>query len=997
MCLGNFTYGFDRLDMKHGANSEIDDDFDLKCSYSLTDDIEQTGNFSVLHLNVRSLSKNFDELLDLVSRLKVKSVDMDVIMLCETWLHDNNSMLIDIPGYKCFQQNRIQSRGGGLIIFIKDCLKVEDANELNAIQDGVFEAKFVWIKDVARELYVGELYRIPNSSPVEFNTFVKNLLSKVKGKQIIIGADQNMDLLKTANHKHTEEFLDTIVENGLIPSITLPTRVTHQSGTLIDNIYFSMELTKCFTSNVLLENISDHFPCLVQLETHYHSKRSASKVVFSRKLNDEKMFKLNNELLHINWLEKLDMGNSLEFVYRTFIENLSGALDRIAPLKKCVIRQENCLRQPWMTVALLKSTKKCKRLYSAGLKLGKDSTQWQRYVNYRSVLNRLKKYAKKEYISKEISSYQGNCKKIWNLLKTLLHKNNDKQNIISELIVNGKSVTDIKAICNSFNDHFSTVGKRVTNNLPHNLEAHKKYMRKFNTESLLLSPVSEREVEKLIHSLPNKTSMGVDNLSNVLIKRIKYSIRLPVMMLINKSLLEGKFPNAMKIAKVFALHKGGSKFDLDNYRPISLLTVLSKLLEKAMLSRLTNFFDQNGILYEKQYGFRKGHSTVNAVQQFVSDILCGFEKDFKCLALFLDLRKAFDVCHHGIILSKLNIYGVKDVALSWFSSYLSNRVQFVKIGNTVSDYAKLEMGIPQGSILGPILMSVMINDLRNCLKLSDCILFADDTTVYLFGKNVDFLYIKMQREIELLSSWFNDNLLVVNIKKTKMMLFSPRSQTVNENPMLTFNGNLIERVQSFKLLGIWIDQNLIWDTHVSSLLKTVVPFKYAMYKFKAYLPLYCLRTLYFGYIHSRLLYGISIWGPMLKKDMFEKLVKIQKCFIRIINDQNIMANSSPLFLRSKVLKLEDLLTLELLKIMYLYRCNKLPLALMKSFSERQHTYGTRNCNTPKVISHKSNIFNSSFLCKVITESEKYKHLFSDSLPSLKTFCTNFKYEKFRDY
>lgn len=995
MCLGNFEHGFDRLD-KNKLKGLPDDNFHFDCSYIMANNVERSGDFSVLHLNIRSLCKNFEELIELITQLHHASVEIDVILLCETWLHDDNSMLVKIPGYSLFNQNRT-TRGGGLAIYVRDSLVTEEVLDLSTIIDGVLEAKFVKISNFSKELFIGELYRVPNSKPTEFNTFVSNVLSKLKGKRVIMGADQNLDLLKSSEHRHTDDFVSIVLENGLIPCISLPTRVTHQSGTLIDNIYVSIELVQNIQSNVILEHISDHFPCLVQIENLYASDSRCKKIVYSRKMNDRKIASLNHVLLHSNWIERLDMNTSLNKMYTTFVGDLTKHLDTIAPLTKKVIKASNHLEQPWMTVALLKSSKKCKRLYSIGLKSGKDSQKWQHYIKYRTALNRLKRFSKREYLANEINSYQGNYKKLWSLLNSLLKRNNDKQSIIGELFANGKAITNTSEICDILNDHFSTVGQRVTKALPANLDAHKKYLLRANTNALLLSPVSEGEIDRLVSSLPVKTSKGVDNFSNILIRKIRYSIRLPLMILVNKSLLVGEFPDAMKIAKVFALHKGGVKSDLDNYRPISLLSVLSKILEKAMLARLVDFFDANNILYDKQFGFRKGHSTVNAVQQLVGDILSGFEKNFKCLALFLDLRKAFDVCHHGIMLSKLSHYGVRGTALSWFESYLSERKQFVEISGISSTMRPVKMGIPQGSILGPILMSVMINDIKNSLKLSDCILFADDTTIYLFGRNVKFLYTKMQREINLLSQWFQDNLLIVNVKKTKLMLFCPKSQNDIVNCTLQLNNEVIDRVSAFKFLGIWLDQNLIWDEHATFLLKKIVPFKFALYKLKPFLPAYCLRTIYYSFVHSRLIYGLSVWGPMLKRDTLDKLIKLQKSFIRIINNAALLANSSPLFLKSKILKLEDLISLELLKITYLYRVGKLPKSLMNLFPSHSHGYETRNYNVPKVLSHKSKVFNSSFLCKTVSVSRSYNHLFTESLPSLKTLCKNFKYEKFAMY
>lgn len=994
MCTGNHVVGNGKLDI---LNNEFDDDsnFDINCSYSYVNEIKSLNDFSVLHLNIRSLPKHMGELHELLDNLTCKSIAVDVILLCETWLNDNNSLLT-LPGYQLYYQNRLNAKGGGTALYIKDNIIVEELAEFSTIKEGCYESKFIKLKNIKRELYIGEIYRVPNSSSTEFNLFIRNILGKLSNKQIIIGADQNLDLLKHKNHKQTEEFLNLLMSRGLVPCITNPTRITHQSSTLIDNIYTNIDLAVDATSSVLIEHISDHFPCLVQFSKIKKAHESSVKTALTRKLNEVKVLALNHELLHKNWIEELDLSLSADNLYGKFVNILSGTLDKIAPLKKCKVKSINQLQTPWMTVSLLKCSKKLKRLYREGINAGKSSKQWLRFVSYRGALNRLKRIAKKDFFEKEIASYKGNCKKIWNLLNSMIKGHNDKTSIIAELIVDGKKLTDSSSICNSLNKHFSSIGKSVTRDIDANPNAHKQYLRKRNTRVLLLSPATELEIEKVIASLPLKNSRGLDNLSNILICKLKFSIRLPLMILVNKSFYDGVFPKLMKIAKVYALHKGGLKSHLDNYRPISLLSVLSKMLEKVVQKRITKFFDEGEVLYDKQFGFRKSHSTVNAVQQFIGEVVTGFDKNFKCLALFLDLRKAFDVCRHDIILSKLEHYGVRDVALSWFCSYLSDREQFVELNGLSSDRSKVDLGIPQGSILGPLLMSVMVNDIKNCLKLSDCLLFADDTTLYLFGQNSRFLHAKMQREVDFLSDWLHANFLVANLKKTKSMLICPKSQNGDDGLRLKFDGVTIERIDVFKFLGIWIDKNLTWDYHVSQLTKALVPFKYLLSKL-SFLPNHCLRNIYFEYIHSRLIYGLSVWGPMLKRETFLKLEKLQKSVVRIVNKADYLSESSPLFLHTKILKFSDVMSLELLKIMYLFRTKKLPNTIMSLFEERSHAYGTRNYNVPKVKAHKSTIFNSSFLCKSVSECNSYSHLFPESLPSLKTFCKNFKYERLVHY
>lgn len=610
-------------------------------------------------------------------------------------------------------------------------------------------------------------------------------------------------------------------------------------------------------------------------------------------------------------------------------------------------------------------------------------------------MNKLKALAKRDYTMEKLKSFQGNSKQIWGFINELIRGVHDKSSVISELKINGVRVTDHNDICNSFNDHFATVGVKVTSHIDLDSQAHKKYLKNRVTESLLLSPVTDMEIEKLIDRLPNKTSSGVDHVSNVLLKKLKACVRLPLMILVNQSLMLGEFPDKLKIARVMALHKNGAKDCLDNYRPISLLPVISKVLERAVNNRIVQFLKNNNVLCENQFGFREKHSTIHAVQTLVGEILTGFEKNFNCMTLFLDLRKCFDCCNHSIILSKLEHYGVRDTALNWFKSFLSKRQQFVTLNGFESTLRELTIGLPQGSVSSPLLMSIMNNDFKNCLKLSDCILFADDTTAFLFGRNIKFLYTKMQRELDLISDWMMANSLVINVKKTKLMIFSPKSIDVTHNGLVMMNNEIVEVVREFKFLGVWIDSHLEWCFHVNELLAKLNQLKFIFRKLSRDLPVHCLREMYFAFVHSRLSYGLVCWGSMLKKEYLDKLVKCQKSFIRIINKTRIHAESSPLFLRNKILKLTDMIDLEFLKTMLQYKNRTLPCKLHKLFLSKNHDKNTRNSETPNIIKHKSKIYNSSFLCKATLLWEKttgYR-----TLSTQQNLIKTFKYEKFVKY
>lgn len=492
MCLGKPANKVVPINDLNSTELQINE-ITSNCEYRIADDVSSSGNLSVLHLNIRSLNKNHGNLKELLSAMMKNNVDVDFILLCETWLNDDNMSLIDIEGYNCLSINRNMSSGGGIAIYIKKCYKPEIVQELSVIVSGQYESLFVEIPVGKRKLLLGEMYRIPNSNEKVFQDHLDKIMSACKGRSCLIGSDQNLDLLKHTNHKPTGKFLDTILENGLVPLIHKPTRVTHKSYTLIDNLYISVDLMPESSSTVLVEHFSDHFPCLGQL--HWPFKRSKEvKIVYTRKLNDKKIQTINNDLLFQNWLDMLDPDNDINDNYISMITTITDSVEKIAPLKRKVINSRNVLKLPWMNVSLLKCSKKCKHLYQKSLTKSKDSLEWARFVKYRNSLNRLKAIARKDYINKVIDSYKGDTKQIWHVINDLAGRNNDKTSIINELVVDGKKVTGDNAICEALNTHFSSAGKKTTANCSKEENLHKQYLRKRVSDCLLLSPCSDLEI-----------------------------------------------------------------------------------------------------------------------------------------------------------------------------------------------------------------------------------------------------------------------------------------------------------------------------------------------------------------------------------------------------------------------------------------------------------------------------------------------------------------------
>ena len=286
-------------------------------------------------------------------------------------------------------------------------------------------------------------------------------------------------------------------------------------------------------------------------------------------------------------------------------------------------------------------------------------------------------------------------------------------------------------------------------------------------------PTTPGDIIAIISSFKSKTSSGHDGVSSKLVKDLKYALSFPLSIIINNSLAMGLVPNMAKLAKIIPIYKAKDKKDISNYRPISLLPVVSKILKKVVHKNLYTFLEKNKVIYASQYGFRKNRSTVNAITELVCHITNAIENKQNTLSVFLDLSKAFDTIDHNILLHKLEFYGVRGLALNWFQSYLTDRKQYVLYNNVQSQTLDITCGVPQGSVLGPLLFLIYVNDIANCLTHSKLISFADDTTVFLSSKCINDLYKNMNSDLDDLTNWFKANRLALNVNKSNCMLFQP--------------------------------------------------------------------------------------------------------------------------------------------------------------------------------------------------------------------------------
>ena len=900
-----------------GFNDVLED----SCNYVDLSETElypvSPDSLNMIQLNARGVLGKQDQIKLLLKELR-KTCNLHAAFLVETWLTNKNTKRFKIPGYNFIGCHRKCKQGGGVGILLAQHLEYRERPDLK-LSAPDFETVVIELKTSGDSIMLCSMYRPPNSNVKEFVKNYQRFLGKFTPKQmqrLIIGLDHNLNLLKHDQHTATHDFIEVNLEKDLMPTTTKPTRITRSTATLIDNIIIGSTLQANYDSNIIISDLSDHFPCFLSIGNQNLFKKKP-KIITTRALNTKKLEEINTRITNIDWNIELDVPD-VNIQYNKFQNKILEILDDVSPYHTVRIPHNKILKDPWITNGLMKCLKKQKQLYRHTLKGSSTESDIIRYRTYRNKLKSIVRRNKEVYFKDKCSEYRKNTSRLWKMINKLLNKSNDKTNIIDYLKVDNQDYYEDKVIAEEFAKHFSSVGPKYANQIPTpNIDINQ-YLNQIkpNPQTMFTLPTTSIEIEKLISSLPNKRSSGQDNISNILLKQLKGSLKKPLEIIFNNSMKHGVFPHGMKHADVTPLYKAKEHYLVTNYRPISLLVTISKVLKKIIYSRTYKFLTSTEQLYSGQYGFRSGHSCQNAVTELIGNIQKNLEENKTSIGVFIDLSKAFDTLDHKLLLKKLEIYGIRGIALSWFQSYLENRTIRVKIQTEkgqykYSDQHTITYGTPQGSCLGPLLFLVFINDLPNNVNYGMSLLFADDTTLLHSHSNLRYLKWTLEDDLNRLMDWFKANKLTLNLDKTVCVMFS-KSQS--QKPIkLNIGDYEIMSTENVKLLGMWIDKDLNWNKQLSTLHIKLKQNTQLLRNSKKFMTKETLKILYYAHIYSHITYGLVLWGNMVSTVSLNSLQKIQNtCFSLITNLSPTLEN----YKQEKILKLQQLLTLENNKIGY---------------------------------------------------------------------------------
>lgn len=768
---------------------------------------------------------------------------------------------------------------GGACIFVRSNIIYK---ELPRIRDLTIPYVFELCGINLNGTYILCIYR---PKKVKNDNFIKNMenvlsiVQKHKEHKIIICGDFNVDILM--NSSETREFRCLAESYGLNININQPTRITSHSSTCLDNILSNVALGHAQVTEI---GLSDH--TLQYADLAIPVTKQVNFYTLIRDTKEENLLKLKNYLHSLAW-EDVYRSLDCDTAFNVFHDILINAFNAYCP--EIRVRTGNTRNdRGWITPGIKKSCDTKRKLFIE-LKTTKNSDLIKRYKLFCSILNRVISYSKRTFNENKIMKSDDKVKATWNLINQ--HVKGTKQIEVNSYIGltdgNKKLLSDTGAP-DLFNNFFNNnageakIGSGTDDSDQINRPTH-------SSNTMFSRPTTLEELHKTIHSLKNKKSCGYDNIPTSVIKFISEAIAGPLMFLINLSLSQGKFPARLKKAHIKPIHKKDDKLDVNNYRPISLLVTLSKIFEKIMISRLRSFLVSNSVLAREQFGFQKGVSTNDAIFDMADFVAEALDHRQIISTVLLDLSKAFDHVDHETLLDILDRYGIRGTVNDWFRSYLQDREQSVLLPvinqkhtmvNMESEVLVVRRGVPQGSILGPLLFLLYVNHLPNIIN-EKIIMFADDVSVFFkFDKDTVINRATVTSEsIQNIITWFKQLNLSTNVNKTKMLHFR-NYNTPKNDLVINYNDSIIESVPHAKFLGIYVDEYLNWKKHIEMLESRLSSFCYAL-RSLSYISTSkaCLES-YFAFFQSRILYGLAVWGGSVH---IGTIFLLQKRCIRILD------------------------------------------------------------------------------------------------------------------
>lgn len=916
-------------------------------------------------MNVQSIKNKFDNIQGFILRNKC-----DILALTETWLDKTELFLYEIDNYNSFHSCR-NSRGGGSSIYIHNSIKCEvlDQSKENDI------INWVCVKIGSDNLIISVLYRPPSYNVINFFDDFENLLMTYKTRHVIVG-DFNINLLEggtgnnaVANYKKLLVYNNFVIINNLNPEYA--TRCTSHSRSIIDHVITDARTNPNINNfEVNLNPLSDHHS--LSFNIHENIKTFKPKVNHQVVIVDHKKF--------IN-IFKERISESVDFSSFTELTDLIVYCKKTSEVtKKFKIRQGNI----WINQEILDLMKQRDLAYKEKVKNAGVQYFNQNYKSIKNRLNNKIRYAKNKFFQDKWEKTGHDHKKQWRFINDFF-KPKVTENHIDVLSVNGRQIYDKYEIVNSLNNHFAYIGENIVKDLNNEINQsgdHTEVLfEEISSDAELndMNLTNEVEINKIILELKPNSAPGDDNVTVRDLLNLKESVVKPIAKLANNMILSGTFPAELKRNKITPIFKSGDKGSMHNYRPITVISVFSKILEKIIKARITTFLDNYVPMDPYQYGFIKNSGTLAATFDFINYISKALDEKFFVIAVFVDLKKAFDVVSIDRLLEKIKSIGLKGTLHSLLKSYLYNRQQYVKQGEVISGLLTNPYGVPQGSVLGPLLYSLYVLSLQAANLQGKYFTFADDTALIYTGRNEVGLQTLVNEDLDTYLKWLYCNRLKINIDKTKYLLFKQKNTNFN-NVEIRINNITLEKVSSIKYLGLIVDENLNWHQHISKICNKITPMFSVLFKCRHYLNNKTKYLIYNSFFLSHLRYLIPVWGTCCQT-AFKDIQVLQNKILKILFNYNKLTSTVTLYSELRVAMANKILELEQCKLVYKIIHNTQKNNLSFSFTRDVHNHFTRSLNNIYPINSRTNF---ALNCPMQSASKSYNKL-PDNIKSAQSY------------
>ena len=914
------------------------------------DELNSIKGFKLLHLNVRSIMKKIDQLKTMFFESK-----LDVLSISETWLKPClNSKLVDLKGFEQFRLDRkkgakTKKRGGGLLLYVnsKHSSNCESLDELDISNENL-EAQWILIhRPHCKNVVVCNMCRPPNGDLEKAVKYLDNCIRTINTAKVdvFLLGDLNVNYKNTSSpsYKKLHFFAQS---NGLSQLIKSTTRNTDKTKSLIDlALSNSKFISKAGTFELF---ISYHQPIYV---IHKKGKDKHKTEQFQgRSYRNFDRGKFEGKLRQYNW----DILTSLtdpEEAWNFIVDKITLVLDEMCPVRTFHIKN---YRPDWMTKELIEQIKDRDYFYRKAKRSG-DEDAWNIAKFLRNVTNANIRQSRREFVLRELEENENNSKKFWKVIRDVIpsDKSSSKRDI--SLKVNGLEL-EKEDVAHFINDYFINVGNAgnaATHGAPNSFNDTQRTAVEVDSSDVWgFSELRGIEVHRVVNNINISKSSGLQNISSFVIKEAFKILNPEVTKMFNMSIKTSKFPTPWKEALVIPIPKSGSLSKVQNYRPISLLPLPGKILEKLVHSQISDYLESALLLNAEQHGFRKDHSTIHSIAQFTAYVNSNLDDRTPTYATFVNFRKAFDCVQHDTLLDKLKNLDLSDQVISWIQSYLSSRKQRVLANGIHSTFLTIKQGVPQGSVLGPLFYIIYANDLTKYVRKCKIALYADDTVIYIADSDSRKAVSKLQSDIDALSSWCQANDIKANTDKTKVMVFGSHKSLETLPPFeVKIDSTPLQVVTSYKYLGITLDSQLNYNSHVNKIISSVASKLKQFQRMRSFLSIKAATLVYKSMLLPILEYG-DVFLSAASKANRKKLHTLQNKGLRCALNKGLDTSSALLHTEAGLMKLARRREQHLINFMYDWSRNpdnlkKKSKKLMATRSGAKKTMKIKKPNTEK--------------------------------------------------